>query len=318
MPIKNLIKRSHNTDFYFFSGKGGVGKTSMSAATALWFAKNGKKTLIISTDPAHSLSDSFEKQIGGEVIQIKKNLFGLEIDPKKSMEEYREKIEPMLGKMEAFKGMGLEDAFDVTSMAPGIDEIASFDKFMQYMNSDEYDIIVFDTAPTGHALRFLSLPDILDSWVGKIIAIKMKFSGIIDIFKKVMPFGDDDGSKKIGPDQLEEMKARIQKAKEVLSDPSRTHYHIVMIPEQMSIFESERSLEVLKQYHIPVEGIIVNQLIPENMKCSFCSEKRKIQQERLHTIKEKFSNYKIFQVLLRKEEVKGEPILEIISKELYD
>lgn len=306
------------TQFYLFAGKGGVGKTSVSAATALRFAEKGKKTLVISTDPAHSLSDSFETRIGGDIKKLKKNLFAVEIDPKKSMEEYKEKITPQLDKMEALKGLGLEDTLDFAGNTPGIDEMAALDKFLQYMQSDDYDVIVFDTAPTGHTLRFLSLPDVLDSWVGKMISIRMKFSGMINMFKKILPFGEsEDGENKFGTEQLDAMKERIEQAKKVLSDPERTHFNVVLIPEAMSIYESERSLEILREYNIPVKNIIVNQLIPENHKCPFCTEKRKIQQERVKEIKDKFKEHDILELPLHKHEVKGFAMLDKVGKELY-
>jgi arsenite-transporting ATPase len=318
MSLKDVMKKKRETQFYFFSGKGGVGKTSMSAATALWFSKKGRKTLVISTDPAHSLSDSFETGIGGEVKEIGKNLFAIEIDPKKALQEYKEQLTPQIEKADYLKGLGLDDVFEMTSMTPGIDEIASFDKFLKYMGSQEYDAIIFDTAPTGHALRFLSLPDVLDSWVGKLINIRMRFSGLINTFKKILPFGESENEgNPAGTDKLEEMKERIRKAKEVLSDPKKTHYNIVMIAEEMSIFESDRSINILKEYGIPVEAVIVNQLIPENHKCDFCTEKRKLQQQRMKTIKEKFGALSIRLVPLHSKEVKGVGMLEKVARQLH-
>src|SRR3989344_3218583 len=176
------------TVYYFFSGKGGVGKTSCSAAAGLKYAREGKKTLVISVDPAHSLADSFDQKIGGEVVELEKNLFALEIDPVKAVEEYKEKLNLFAAdKLEMLKGFGLDETFDIAGLTPGIDEIAAFDKFMQYMQSKEYDVIIFDTAPTGHALRFLSLPYVLDSWIGKLIKIKMKISAVTGIIKKILP-----------------------------------------------------------------------------------------------------------------------------------
>ncbi len=306
------------TQFYLFAGKGGVGKTSIAAATALHFANRGKKTLIISTDPAHSLSDSFETKIGGEIQKLRKNLFAVEIDPKKAMSEYKEKIMPQIEKMDFLKGLGLEDTFDFAGNTPGIDEMAAFDKFLQYMQSKDYDVIIFDTAPTGHTLRFLSLPDVLDSWVGKMINIRLKFSGFINTFKKILPFGEtkkDD--QKLGTEQLEVIKERIEQARKILGDKEKTHFNLVLIPEAMSIYESERSLNVLKEYGIPIETVVVNQLIPENRKCPFCTEKRKLQQERTKEIRNKFKDYKLMEIPLHKEEVKGFGMLEKVGKELY-
>ena len=207
----------------------------MAAATALYFSKQGKKTLVISTDPAHSLSDSFKTKIGGDVKELRKKLFAVEIDAQKSMEEYKEKLAPQIQKMEMLKGMGLEDMFDVSGSTPGIDELAAFDKFLQFINSKEFDVIIFDTAPTGHALRFLSLPDVLDSWVGKMIMIRMKLSGFMNMFKKIMPFGSPSDGPDVDVDQLEDIRKRIDEAKQILTNPVLTHYNMVLIPEIMSI-----------------------------------------------------------------------------------
>ena len=305
------------TQFYLFAGKGGVGKTSIAAATALYFAGRKKKTLIISTDPAHSLSDSFEKNIGGEIVDVSKNLSAVEIDPKKAMGEYKQKIAPKMDKVDFLKGLDLGDAFDFAGNTPGIDELAAFDKFMQYMQSKEYDVIVFDTAPFGHTLRFLSLPDLLDSWVGKMINIRLKLSGMMNMFKKFVPFGEEGSDSKIGTEQLELVKKRIAEARKILSDKKRTHFNLVLIPEAMSIYESERSVKTLAEYGIPVNSIFVNQLIPENTKCAFCSERRKMQQERLKEIRSKFKGVGISQVPLYNMEVKGMGMLATVAKELY-
>ena len=301
--------------YIFYAGKGGVGKTSCAAAAALSYSKKGKKTLILSTDPAHSLSDSFRKKIGGDVKKLKENLYAVEIDPKKAIEEYKEKLAPQMEKLEFLKGLGMDDMFDIAGNTPGIDEFAAFDKFMQFMQSGEYDIIVFDTAPTGHTLRFLSMPDVLDSWLGKMIKIKMKLSGFTGMFKKILPFGEQE-EEKIDSDSLYEMKRRLEEAKKILTDKKKTAYNIVMIPENMSIYESERALETLKEYEIFVKSAVINQLIPINKSCHFCTEKRKIQQERIKDIAKRFKGLEIKQVPLFKEEVNGFPMLEKVAKHL--
>jgi arsenite-transporting ATPase len=305
------------TQFYLFAGKGGVGKTSIAAATALHHAGKGRKTLIISTDPAHSLADSFETKIGGDIVKINKNLFAVEIDPKKAMAEYKEKITPKMDKIDFLKGLELGDAFDFAGNTPGIDELAAFDKFMQYMQSKEYDIIVFDTAPFGHTIRFLSLPDLLDSWVGKMINIRLKLAGIMGTFRKLLPFGGDEGEAKFGTDELDRMKERIAEARRILGDRVRTRFNLVMIPEAMSIYESERSVKTLGEYGIPVYSVFVNQLIPGNNKCPFCTARRKMQQERLREIRNRFRGLEIIQIPLYKNEIRGLGMLERVGDELY-
>jgi arsenite-transporting ATPase len=316
MKLKEMLKKERDTSYFLFAGKGGVGKTSLAAATAVSLAKSGKKVLVISTDPAHSLSDSFEMRIGGEEKKISKNLYAVEIDPQKAVGEYKEKIMPKVEGMDALKGLGLGDAFDMMGMAPGIDEMAAMDRFLQYMRSKEYDMIIFDTAPTGHTLRFLSLPELMDSWVGKMIMIRMRFSGMIGMFKKILPFTRDEPDGDMGLEQLQAMKARMEEARKTLSDPKKTSYNLVMIPEEMSILESERTLPVLKQYGIHVGSVIVNQIIPENSRCSFCAEKRRQQLERMKTIRSKFGKFTIKEIELAKDEVKGMRMLEKIGGEL--
>ena len=316
MPLKSLVSKKKDTQYYFFSGKGGVGKTSCAAASALYFSRQGKKTLVISIDPAHSLGDSFSIKIGGEIKQLGKNLYAVEIDPVKSMQEYKEKISLHLEKADYLKGFGLEETFDIAGMTPGIDEVAAFDKFLKYMQSKEYDIIIFDTAPTGHALRFLSLPDVLESWVGKLIRMRMKITAVTGMIKKILPFGGKT-DENFGAKELEEMKERIEKAKKILSDSKKTHFNLVLIPEAMSILESERSLKTLAEYKIPVETVIVNQLIPKNSSCRFCSERRAQQTERLEEIKRSFKHTDIKELNQFGQEVRGFPMLEKVSKGLY-
>jgi arsenite-transporting ATPase len=317
MVMKRLMDGGgRDTRFVFFSGKGGVGKTSVAAATALWLAREGKKVLVISTDPAHSLADSLDTKIGGEVRGIGRNLYAVEIDPKLSMKEYREMLSPELEKAPALRGLGLDEAFDMAGMTPGIDELASFDTFLRHMNSREYDVIVFDTAPTGHTLRFLSLPDVLDSWLGKLIRIRMRLSGITGMVRKLLSREDEDeGDNTL--ERLEEMKRRIEHARELLSDPDKTEYNIVMIPEAMCIYESERSVSFLKECSIPIGKVIVNQIIPDNTQCGFCSSKRKTQLERLSEIKSKFHPNKVMELRLFEEEVRGRESLERVARELY-
>ncbi|MBI4163454.1 MAG: ArsA family ATPase [Candidatus Aenigmarchaeota archaeon] len=315
--MKNILKKKHDPQYYFFSGKGGVGKTSCAAAAALYFANSGKKTLVVSVDPAHSLGDSFAVNIGGEVKKLDKNLFAVEIDPVKSMQEYKEKFSLHIEKMDYLKGFGLEDTFDIAGMTPGIDEIAAFDKFLKYMQSEEYDVIIFDTAPTGHALRFLLLPEVLDSWIGKLIRMRMKITAVTGIIKKILPFGEKKDGDEFGGKELEAMKKRIEMAKKILTDKQKTHFNLVLIPEAMSILESERSMKTLDKYNINVESVIVNQLVPKNSGCKFCSERRQQQTKRMEEIKNVFSGAKIRQLSQFGHEVRGFPILEKVADTLY-
>jgi len=320
MGFKDLIKfKDDKTTFIFIGGKGGVGKTSISAATGLWIGKQGKKTLIVSTDPAHSLSDSLETFIGHSPTLIRENLYAVEIDPDMAMEQKQAELDSQKSIASPEQAMGLDilgEQMDLASSAPGADEAAAFEVFLQVMTTNEYDVVVFDTAPTGHTLRLLSFPDLMDSWVGKMINVKTKLGSLASAFKNIIPFmGDDDPQSTA---DLEETKRQIDEAKKVLSNPKQTTFKMVLIPEEMSIYESERAIESLNKFNMTTDGIIVNQIIPDIDNCDFCQSRHKIQQKRLAMIHQKFQDKSIAEIPLFKEEVKGIKKLNELAEVLYE
>jgi arsenite-transporting ATPase len=318
MAFKDLFKfNKGKTTFVFIGGKGGVGKTTVSAATALWFARNGRKTLIISTDPAHSLSDSFERNIGYNPTPIAENLEALEIDPDMAMQEYQAKMKEQQSLNPGMDMGMIQDQMDMASMSPGIDEAAAFDKFLQYMTTDEYDFVIFDTAPTGHTLRLLSFPEMMDSWVGKMIKVRRQVGSMAKAFKNIMPFMGDEEEEDQALEDMEETKKRIKEARGIMADPERTSFKTVIIPEEMSIYESERAMEALKKNNMHTDGVIVNQIQPEEADCEFCQARRSIQEKRLETIKQKFGNQVIAEIPLLNHEVKGMDELKQIGDILY-
>ena len=235
MAFRDYFKfNKDKTTFIFVGGIGGVGKTSVSSATALWLAEQGKKTLIVSTDPAHSLSDSLEVPIGNYPREIKTNLYAVEIDPEVAMEQKQAQLEAQKAANPDDNGglLGMDflsDQLDMASSSPGADEAAAFELFMGVMNSEEYDVVVFDTAPTGHTLRLLSFPEVMDSWVGKMMMLKAKLGSATNALKKIMPFMDAVDDPQTSED-LKRTKEQIDKAKAVLSDPDRTTFKMVVIP----------------------------------------------------------------------------------------
>jgi len=321
MVFKDLFKfKKGETTFVFIGGKGGVGKTSISAATAIWMAKQGKKTLIVSTDPAHSLSDSLEAPIGHNPTLIMSNLYAVEIDPEIAMAQQQAELESRKSLATGEEAMGLDmlgDQLDLASSAPGADEAAAFEVFLQVMTTNEYDVVIFDTAPTGHTLRFLSFPDLMDSWVGKMINVKTKLGSLANSFKNLIPFmGEDDDVQSTA--ELEETKRKINEAKKIMSNPERTTFKMVVIPEEMSIYESDRAMEALAKNHMIVDGVVVNQLMPDIDNCDFCQARHKIQQKRMALIRQKFSHQTIAEIPLFKEEVKGINKLEELAGILYE
>ncbi len=292
-----------NLKIIMFGGKGGVGKTTCASSSAIWAAEHGRNTLIISTDPAHSLGDSLGIELPpGEATPIPgiNNLTALEIDPKKNLAEYKSltSVNPMEGMdmpglMESIPMM--EDLQDLTSMnPPGIDEAFALLKVLEIIETEhDYDLVIFDTAPTGHTLRFLSLPETLSGWIGKLLKMRLKLGSIMGLMKSL--FSSNEKEKDNSLEVLERLKSSIINAREDLTNPLKNSFIVVMIAEEMAISETGRLLNELYKFKIPVSNIIINQLYQaEEDLCDFCKARRNMQRRNLLNI------YKIFKENLGK------------------
>jgi len=299
-----------------FGGKGGVGKTSCAASSAIWAAEHGRNTLIISTDPAHSLGDSLGIELSPGIptpIEGIENLTALEINPKANISEYKEltNINPMeemgmSGLMDSLPIFG--DMEELASMTPpGIDEALAFGKILEFVETEhDYDLIVFDTAPTGHTLRFLSLPETLSGWIGKLIKMRLKVGNMFGAVKRM--FTKEEKKEDNSLDVLKRLNNAIINAREDLTNPVKNSFVIVMISEEMAITETGRLLNELVKYNIPVSTIIINQLYQDPTElCDFCKARRKMQQSNLSKIKEVFEkklNKDLIEVPLFREEIR--------------
>jgi len=292
-----------NLKIIMFGGKGGVGKTTCASSSAIWAAEQGRNTLIISTDPAHSLGDSLGIDLPpGEATPISgiNNLTALEIDPKKNLAEYKglTSVNPMEGMdmpglMEGVPMMA--DLQDLTSMnPPGIDEAFALLKVLEIIETEhDYDLVIFDTAPTGHTLRFLSLPETLSGWIGKLLKMRLKLGSIMGLMKSL--FSSNEKEKDNSLEVLERLKNSIINAREDLTNPLKNSFVVVMIAEEMAISETGRLLNELYKFKIPVSNIIINQLYQaEEELCDFCKARRNMQHHNLLNI------YKIFKENLGK------------------
>ena len=311
MDLKEILLK---LNMVMFGGKGGVGKTTCASSSAIWAAEHGRNTLIISTDPAHSLGDSLGVDLPpGEPKQIPgiANLTALEINPKANISEFRglTNINPIeeMGMPDIMGGMPLiDDLQELTSMnPPGIDEALALLKMLEFVETEHnYDLIIFDTAPTGHTLRFLSLPETLSGWIGKLIKMRIKFGNMFGAVKRIFTKEDkkEDNYLKI----LERLNNSILNARDDLTNPLKNSFIIVMIPEEMAITETGRLLNELIKNDIPVSNIVVNQLYqdPSDL-CNFCRARREMQQRNLIKIREIF-NEKLGKTLIELPLFKGE------------
>ena len=331
-------------EYVLYGGKGGVGKTTMAAATGLSSAAGGVRTLVVSTDPAHSLSDTYETDIPAEPTRIREDvpLYAAEIDPDDAMEEgmFGADGDPLggMGEMgDAMGGMmgGADPDGEGTEAGlgsllggtmPGADEAAAMRQLLEYLDDPRFDRVIVDTAPTGHTLRLLQLPEIMDSMIGRVMKLRNRFSGMMDGIKGMFGGGDDDADPTA---DLNELQQRIERLRAVLRDPAQTDFRVVTIPEEMSVVESERLVARLDEFGIPVNTLVVNRVMegvgdvadvdpawivePNPETCEFCARRWEVQQAALRRATELFRGRDVKRVPLLANEVRGEDALRVVA-----
>ncbi len=248
-------EKKGETKFIFFSGKGGVGKSTMSCATAIWLSENGYNTLLVTTDPAPNLSDIFNQKIGSAVTPIRgmDNLSAIEINPDDASEAYRDRIvAPMKELLDEKSLKTIREQLN----SPCVEEVAAFDKFIEFMCQPQYDVVIFDTAPTGHTIRLLELPS---GWSEEI---------------------SKGGGTCIGPSSsLTGAKAKYDEALAYLRDGKKTSFIFVLKPEHLSIVETRRSSDELAKLGIRTSLLIVNGVLPDEAATDLFFNKVKAQQQ---------------------------------------
>ena len=287
------------TKYVLYGGKGGVGKTTCAAATAVADAKVGRSTLVVSTDPAHSLSDVFDSPVGSEPTRVRDDLdlWAVEVDPADRIGRYRGQVSAALEELKEL-GISLDDG-DIdevleAGIAPGTDEAAAMDLFVDYMDDPRYDRIVFDTAPTGHTLRLLKLPDVMSSAMGKFISIRSQVSGLADTVRTFLgpengKEGDASAAKVEADLDLEELRERMNRVGNALRDPELTEFRVVLIPETMAVLETERLLAQLRAYEIPASRAVINKVVENpTPDCERCQRRHESQQKRIADARERF------------------------------
>ena len=298
-----------------FTGKGGTGKTTLSAATALLSAQKGHKTLVISTDAAHSLSDSFEVQLSNRPKKIAPNLYGQEISAQEEIEEKWGEIKNYLSDLFSSQGIETIEAEEM-SLFPGIEELFSLMKIRNYSLTKEYDVVIVDCAPTADTLRLLSAPEITNWYLKHIFPIQRTAAKAVrPVAKKLLPipFPEDEvfGAMKNLSTQLAEMKG-------ILADNQTTSIRLVVNPEKMVIKESQRAFTFFSLFGYTVDMVIVNRVIPDKVKDDYFKKWKDIQESYIQMIHEGFSPLPIYNLELFDQEIVGKTLLNKIAKRIYN
>ncbi len=293
-----------------FTGKGGVGKTTVAAATAIKSAKLGKKTLVISTDPAHSLADSFNTKLKPYPTEIEERLYGMEVNVEYELERHWETIKEYLTIF--FKSQGIDDVVaEELAIFPGFDELASLLHLLEFYQKREYDVIILDCAPTGETLRLLSVPEIARWYMNRFFGIEKRLLKIIKPFAE--PIIDLPLPSEEVLDKIQDLYQKIGMLKEIL-ESGQTSVRIVMNPERMVIRESERAFTYLNLFGYRVDCLIINKILPEDAG-EYFKKWIKIQKEYIKEIDERFPVPK-FRLTFKSTEVMGDKLYEI-ADEIY-
>ena len=297
-----------------FTGKGGVGKTSVSAATALRTADLGYRTIVLSTDPAHSLADSFDTKIGNEPTPLANNLWGQEIDLLHQMEVHWGRVQEYLSAIFVWRGMN-DLVAEETSVLPGMEELASLMQITSLAESGQYDVIVVDCAPTGATLQLLAFPELARWYLDKIIPFEKAVLRVAGPMIKRMielPLPDEDLFQSV-----EELVVQLQGMSRLLSDPQTTSMRLVLNPEKMVVKEAQRALTYLNLYGYSTDLVVCNRMIPQTVTDGYFAHWKDIQAKYHGFVEESFTPLPILDVPWFDDEVVGAVMLRRMGEALY-
>ena len=298
-----------------YTGKGGVGKTSVSAATACKIAENNKKVLIMSTDAAHSLSDSFDIKLNNEPTKINQNLYGMEIDTVLENEKMWGSLKKYMDKLLALKG-GESIESEELLIFPGFEELISLIKIKEIYDKNEYDVLIVDCAPTGETMSLLKFPEMFRFWMEKVFPFKRKASKIakpiVENTIKV-PMPDDEVF-----DDIEKLYDKIDDLHDLMMNKEVVSLRIVTTPEKIVVKEAKRSFSYLHLFDYNVDSIIINKIFPEESLEGYFNPWKEIQKESIKEIYESFRGIPIFKVNLMEDELRCYNNLIKAGNEIYN
>jgi arsenite/tail-anchored protein-transporting ATPase len=297
-----------------YTGKGGVGKTSVAAATARGCAAAGLRTVVLSTDPAHSLADSFEAELGPDPTPLAERLWGQEVQAQREMERNWSAVQGWLGQLLADRGV-MDIAAEELTVPPGMDELFSLLQIKHHHESGEFDVVIVDCAPTGETLRLLSFPDIARWWLDKVLPWERRMAAaarpLARTFLDLQLPGEDVFS------EVQRLVRNLISMNEILRDRERASIRLVMNPDRMVIREAQRTFTYLNLYGYLTDAVVVNRIFPPELADGYFGEWQARQHERLVEVSEGFSPVPVLTARYLEEEVIGAGMLDRLAGELF-
>jgi arsenite-transporting ATPase len=322
MSLRETFEQNPDRRYIMFGGKGGLGKTTFSAATAYWLAKQGKKVLVFSVDPQASLSDIFKRDIFGKgPVEIMPNLFAQEIDAdqriKAYQDEIRKKILDMYGLPEVPEE--IENYIQAAAAEPAMEESAIFDEVVDIVVSGNYDYYIYDLVPLGHALYYLSMASVYDQWIDKITALRSEmaeYQQVAAVMQRNKESEEDQILK-----ELQNIKYRINTSSSILTDKHKTAFFFVVTPEEMIILDTQKAAGLFAKFDVPLAGYIVNRVIPPELASQdipeYLRNRLEMQKGYLDKIDQVFGKDVLTRVPEFERDITGLPMIEKVANSLF-
>ncbi len=320
--LADLFEKHPERRYVMFGGKGGLGKTTFSAATAFWLAEQGKKVLVFSVDPQASLSDIFQQDIFGKgAVKIKDNLWAQEIDADRHIKEYQEEIRHKIRDMYGLDQVPqeIEEYIEAASAEPAMEESAIFDSVVDIVVEGDYDYYIYDLVPLGHALYYLSMAKVYDEWISKITRLREEMREYEEVAARMRRQKEVEEDLILG--ELQYIRGRINSASRILTDRERTAFFFVLVPEQMILIDTRKAAELFARFDVPIGGYVVNRVLPESLMNEdvpgYLRNRMAMQRGQLDEIRRTLGDEVLAYVPELERDVTGLDMIERVARLLY-
>ena len=322
MSLKHIFEEHPERRYIMFGGKGGLGKTTFSAATAYWLAQQGKRVLVFSVDPQASLSDIFQQDIFGKgPVKIMENLWAQEIDADQHIKAYQNEIRQKILDMYGFDQVPdeIEQYIQAASAEPAMEKSAIFDAVVDIVVQGDYDYYIYDLVPLGHALYYLSMAKVYDEWINKITKLReemREYEEMVSRLKREKETEEDQILK-----ELQYIRGRINASSQILTDKEKTGFFFVVIPEEMILIDTAKAAELFAKFDVPIMGYVVNRVVPRELLNQnippYLKNRIEMQDKYLKQIDETFGKQVASRVPELERDVTGLEMIKKLSEIMY-
>ncbi|HXG51728.1 MAG TPA: TRC40/GET3/ArsA family transport-energizing ATPase [candidate division Zixibacteria bacterium] len=323
MSLRDLFTRHPERRYIMFGGKGGLGKTTLSAACAYWLARQGKRVLVFSVDPQASLSDIFQRDIFGQgPVRIMENLWAQEVDADKRIQAYQDEIRQKILDMYGFERVPEEiDSYIASASAePAMEESAIFDAVVDIIVEGDYDYYIYDLVPLGHALYYLSMAKVYDEWINKITKLREEMGEYDRVAATLRRQETSEEDRVLA--ELRYIKGRINVSSSILTDRERTAFFFVLVPEEMIILDTRKAAELFARFDVPIAGYIVNRVLPPHLRDgkipAYLRNRIELQEKYLGEIRSTLGKQILAYVPEMERDIAGLPMIERLAERLFE